>query len=862
MADLAASIPRVRTQGLEAVGETAFALLDALWLGPVGIAVFDRELRFQQVNEALAALHGVAPAQHAGRTLGDLFAPTDPAVVRVEAAMRDAIATARPVLNVAIVGALPDGTPREWLCSYYPVIAAGGEARGVCALVMDATDDRAREAGLVQARIAAERAARRLALLQNVTAALAAAADPEEVAEVFVAEAPALLEARTAVVRVEEDGALRILAERGLPPDIADRPPIPLTGAAPVAAALRRAEPLFLGSPDALASRSPGSVADARRLGDAWAVLPLGVRGHSIGTLSLSFDHAREFDLEERGLMLSLAEQCAQALERAHLRRAERELRARAETANDRVRRLQAVTAALSQARTAEDVGAAMVLQAHEALGVSTALALVRSADGEALQVLASLGFDAPRLAPFEGMRVDTPVPVAEAVRTGEPVFVPSVAEARERYPMLDDFAPAAIRGGAVVACPLRAGGAVIGALTLGFSEPRRFDPEQRAILLTVADQCAQAMERALLFDAERRARAVLAAVLENAPVGIGFWDPAFRFKMLNQLLADMNGIPVEEHLGKTARELLPNMPVDEIEALWTRILRTGAPVLDFAIEGETPAAPGKRRHWKESFYPVRADGEALGIGAIVREVTAEREAEEFQKNVLGIVSHDLRNPLSTMVLSARLLGRRDGGSSEVKELTRRIVRSAERMERIVEVLLDYTRVRSGQGIPIRPVECRLDSILLGLVEETEAVHPGRRVGLQVDGDAAGHWDPARLTQVVANLLGNAVRHSPPGAIIEAGVRGTEDEAALWIRNEGPPIPADVLPRLFEPFRRAGAEGPPGREGLGLGLFIARAIVDAHGGRIEARSEDGEGTVFTVRLPRRGANRTVLRARD
>jgi signal transduction histidine kinase len=135
-------------------------------------------------------------------------------------------------------------------------------------------------------------------------------------------------------------------------------------------------------------------------------------------------------------------------------------------------------------------------------------------------------------------------------------------------------------------------------------------------------------------------------------------------------------------------------------------------------------------------------------------------------------------------------------------------------------------------------------------VEEIQSAYPERRLELRVETERKVSADPDRLAQVMANLMGNAVQHSPGGTPVRVSVREEGDGVLFAVHNGGTPIPAELLPVLFEPFQR-GREARAGAGGsLGLGLFISRQIVEAHGGRIEARSSAGEGTTFTVWLPR------------
>lgn len=153
-------------------------------------------------------------------------------------------------------------------------------------------------------------------------------------------------------------------------------------------------------------------------------------------------------------------------------------------------------------------------------------------------------------------------------------------------------------------------------------------------------------------------------------------------------------------------------------------------------------------------------------------------------------------------------------------------------------------------GIPVEPTPLDFHELARHVVEEVQLAYPERHIHFQPGGDAQGAWDADRMAQVITNLVGNAVQHSPADSPIRVHSRGEDGVVFLEIHNEGPPIPAEVLPTLFEPFQRGRSTrgGAPGS--LGLGLFISRQLVEAHGGLIEVRSAQGEGTTFTVRLPR------------
>lgn len=163
--------------------------------------------------------------------------------------------------------------------------------------------------------------------------------------------------------------------------------------------------------------------------------------------------------------------------------------------------------------------------------------------------------------------------------------------------------------------------------------------------------------------------------------------------------------------------------------------------------------------------------------------------------------------------------------------------------------LLDFTRGRLGGGIPISPRPANLQAICRQVVEELEAGNPQRELRLSTSGNFQGEWDPDRLAQLLGNLCKNALDYSPDDSPVELVLRDEGDTLCVEVHNGGPPIPAGLLPRIFEPFRRATDGGHP-PSGLGLGLFIVQQIARSHGGHVGVRSTRAEGTTFTVSLPR------------
>jgi signal transduction histidine kinase len=218
----------------------------------------------------------------------------------------------------------------------------------------------------------------------------------------------------------------------------------------------------------------------------------------------------------------------------------------------------------------------------------------------------------------------------------------------------------------------------------------------------------------------------------------------------------------------------------------------------------------------------------------------------------VAILGHDLRSPLGAVLTASQFM--LDTGSLVEPNLTltRRIARSATRMNQMVGDLLDFTRSRLGPGVPIVRAPMDLAAEAHNAVEESRAAHPDRTFKLNTSGNLLGSWDAARIGQVLANLLGNAVQHGSPDSTISVTARGERDEAVVQVHNLGAAIPSTQLPGLFSPFKRLQADGTAGDawSSLGLGLHIVERIVTAHGGSMNVQSTSDGGTYFTVRLPR------------
>jgi sigma-B regulation protein RsbU (phosphoserine phosphatase) len=229
--------------------------------------------------------------------------------------------------------------------------------------------------------------------------------------------------------------------------------------------------------------------------------------------------------------------------------------------------------------------------------------------------------------------------------------------------------------------------------------------------------------------------------------------------------------------------------------------------------------------------------------------IAARAQAEDralFAEQLVGVVSHDIRNPLSVIHMSTVLLERGNLDAQQRSTLAR-VARSVTRVQHLIGDLLDFTQARLGGGLSIRKAEVDLHQAVADSIAELAVAYPGCILRHERSGAGTCEADGERITQAVGNLVSNAASHGEPGRPVTVRTESTPGEFRITVHNEGKPIPPEVLPRLFEPMVR-GADA--GSKGVGLGLYIVGAIVQAHGGRVRAESTAEAGTSFVLELPR------------
>ncbi|MFL5345919.1 MAG: PAS domain-containing protein [Hyalangium sp.] len=343
--------------------------------------------------------------------------------------------------------------------------------------------------------------------------------------------------------------------------------------------------------------------------------------------------------------------------------------------------------------------------------------------------------------------------------------------------------------------------------------------------------------ERIQAQEALREAQKRLRMVLGSMPIVLWAFDTRGVVTLAEGKGVEEFGLRPGGTVGQSLFELYQDLP-------WvTANVRRALAGEEFVAEEEV----GSR--WFEVHYVPHRDaaGGVEGVMGLSIEVTERKRAQEFQQRLLGIVGHDIRNPVSAISLSALTLLKQEGLPPAHLRPLQRIASSADRIEKLVATLLDYTRVQFGQPLPLQRESVCLNALAEQVCDEVRGASPQAQVLLTVTGDTCGEWDPGRVMQVMGNLLTNALRHGSPDAPVRMRCHAAEDSVVLEVHNEGAPIPDAVRAHLFRPFRG----GAQAKQGLGLGLYIVREIVTAHGGTVTFESTAEHGTTFTVRLPRK-----------
>jgi len=367
-----------------------------------------------------------------------------------------------------------------------------------------------------------------------------------------------------------------------------------------------------------------------------------------------------------------------------------------------------------------------------------------------------------------------------------------------------------------------------------------------------------------------RRQLAYVEAIYATAPVGLCFVDTDLRFHSINERLAQIDGKSVQEYLGRTLRDAVPDI-ADTIEPFYRRVIDTGEPVLD--VEMSVPRA-GLVHHYLASYYPVKnSEGGVLGVNVVVMDITERKRAEETLERLLrrekasreaaeaasrqkdeflATISHELRTPLTAITGWTWMLLSGQMPEAQVRHALEVIARSAKSQSELIADILDMSRIVMGKlKLDVRPVD--IGSVFQAAIDVVRPSVQAKRIALNVMTDGQSGMvlgDASRLQQAIWNLLSNAVKFTYECGHIEARLTLESGQAEISVTDSGIGIEPQFLPYLFERFRQADSSTTRKFGGLGLGLAIVRHVVEMHGGRVSASSlGKGQGSTFTITLP-------------
>jgi PAS domain S-box-containing protein len=446
-------------------------------------------------------------------------------------------------------------------------------------------------------------------------------------------------------------------------------------------------------------------------------------------------------------------------------------------------------------------------------------------------------------------------LPSTWSIRVGEG-FAGRIAETRQPASMQgDEIRTSAvdelIRDGgfrAIYGIPLLYGDDLLGVVHIGSRTATEFSADDRQLLRIMATRAAVLIAQHRLTRALAASEARLRSIVDNAPIWLSVKEgPELRYSIVNRRFAEALGTTVEALRGKTEAEVLARVP-DEARRVALereqRVLRTGE-----TVEFEhTLEIDGRNRTFHTHEFPLLDErGEPYAVGSVATDATDRKRLEEARERFIGILGHDLRSPLSAIQMAAAVLQGSARADTDLK-LTQRIMNSAQRMSRMISELLDFARARLGSGIALERAPTNLRELCGTVIEEMKLAHPGSAIEVRHEGDLAGEWDRERICQVISNLVGNAIVHGEGPVLVV--LRGEPERVHIEVHNRGTPIAPDAIPTLFEPFSQAERDRVRANKGLGLGLFIVREIVLAHGGEIDVRSSAENGTLFRVSIPR------------
>jgi PAS domain S-box-containing protein len=403
-----------------------------------------------------------------------------------------------------------------------------------------------------------------------------------------------------------------------------------------------------------------------------------------------------------------------------------------------------------------------------------------------------------------------------------------------------------------VVALPMVFEDEIIGLIYIFRSRGAEFTTNDRQVLGDFADQAAIAVQNARLYQQVDDERARLDAIIENSGDGVMILDADRTIQAWNQTLTGMTGMPPEEAIGRHCYEVL-----DLHNRQGVSVCQTACPLVKtpedgrLYVEGDTRRADGVEISVADNYSPQNdEDARLLSVIANVRDVSRWREAEELKSTLLSVISHELKTPVSIIKGYAGTLVRQDADWDQetLAEGLAIIEEEADKLNELINNLLDASRLQAG-GLKLQFAYLDLPSMAEKSVEKLRTQTDKHTFSVDFPADFPPvRGDYERVREVLSNLIRNAIKYSPDGGLIRVGGRAGEDEVQVYVGDEGIGIPTAEQERIFDRFARVDNSLTRQMPGAGLGLFLVKAVVEAHGGRVWVESRPGRGSTFNFTL--------------
>jgi PAS domain S-box-containing protein len=525
-------------------------------------------------------------------------------------------------------------------------------------------------------------------------------------------------------------------------------------------------------------------------------------------------------------------------------------------SANDSIAVCHSLALAISSARTIDEIHQTALDALTQGLGVSRASILLFD-DGGVMRFAAWRGLSEAYRRAVEGHTPWTPDSVDP-----QPIVVPDVTKDPSLAPFLQTIQAEGIAGLAFI--PLVSGGRVVGKFMVYLDEPRALTDEELQLAALIAAHITFAVSRTLAEGQARRSEAHLRYVLDAAALGTWDWDLVRQTVQWSDNLERLHGVPAGT-FDRTFASYERHIHADDRERVMTSLRHAIEDGRPHDVEYRVVAPDGTER-WVESKGHVEQDGgRAVRMSGVCMIVTPRKEAEHarlasaeeasrLKDDFLATLSHELRTPLNAILGWVQMLLAGTLPADRARQAIDIIGRNAKAQAQLIEDILDISRIITGK-LEIEPQIIAVPSLMDGVVSAALPAARAKQITISKhvpDGLPPIDGDPKRLHQVLASVVANAIQFTPEKGTVDIRAVADGDAIELTVRDSGAGIPTEFLPHVFDRFRQADSRATRRHGGLGLGLAIARHVVEQHRGQMRADSDGpGLGTTITMRLPAR-----------